>query len=85
MRSGRYDLALRAFGVLTEHSFGERSFGEEPAFWLFKSVALEHLGRRDDAKAALLEAVSLDANPENRVAIAAALGLLERYDEALWA
>ena len=84
MRSGRYDLALRAFGVLTEHSFGERSFGEEPAFWLFKSVALEHLGRRDDAKAALLEAVSLDANPENRVAIAAALGLLERYDEALW-
>jgi tetratricopeptide (TPR) repeat protein len=82
-RSGRFDLALRSFEVLTEQSFGERSFREEPAFWIFKSMALENLGRGDEAEAALREAVSLEANPGNRVAIAYALGMLGRYDEAL--
>jgi tetratricopeptide (TPR) repeat protein len=82
-RSGRYDLALRSFEVLTERSFGERSFGEEPAFWIFKSMALENLGRGEEAEAALREAVSLDANPGNRVAIAFANGALGRYDKAL--
>ena len=82
-RSGRYDLALRSFEALTQQAFGERTFGQEPAFWIFKSMALQNLGRGDDAEAALREAVSLDANAENRVAISFALGLLGRYDEAL--
>src|SRR5262245_311474 len=46
-------------------------------------MALRNLGRPEQAEAALRQAVELDPSPKNVVAIAFALGLLERYDEAL--
>lgn len=76
-RAARYNAVLRAFEALT------RLEPREPSFWIFRSMALENLGRGDEAAGALRKAASLDAEPENRVAIAFALGLLGRYDEAL--
>jgi tetratricopeptide (TPR) repeat protein len=76
-RAARYDAVLRAFEALT------RLEPREPSFWIFRSMALDNLGRGDEAAGALRRAASLDAEPGNRVAIAFALGLLGRYDEAL--
>ena len=77
MRSARYDVASRAFEELT------LTMPEEPSFWIFMSIALENLGRTEEADAALRRAASIEPSPEKRVAIAFALGLLGRYDEAL--
>ena len=76
-RSDRYDAASRAFEQLTLIR------PDEPSYWIFKSMALENLGRAEEAEAALRRAASIDPEPEKRVAIAFALGLLGRYDEAL--
>ena len=77
MRSAHHDVALRALGELALWK------PAEPSFWIFKSMALENLGRTEEAAAALRRAASIDPDPEKCVAIAFALGLLGRYDEAL--
>jgi tetratricopeptide (TPR) repeat protein len=77
MRSAHHDVALRAVEELTLAKPGE------PSLWIFKSMALENLGRTEEAEAALRRAASIDPEPKTCVAIAFALGLLGRYDEAL--
>jgi tetratricopeptide (TPR) repeat protein len=76
-RSGVWALALKAF----EHLI--RLYPEEPVQWIFKAMALENLGEPEDAEAALRQAAAIEATPETIVAISFALGLLDRYDEAL--
>jgi tetratricopeptide (TPR) repeat protein len=76
-RSARYDAGVRAFEQLT------LARPDAPHYWIFKSMALENLGRAEEAAVALRRAASIDPEPEKRVAIAFALGLLGRYDEAL--
>ena len=77
-RSGRYDAAVEAFDELT------RLHGDQPVWWIFKATALQNLGQTDSAEAALRAAAACDASqPQNRVEIAFAQGLLGRNKEAL--
>jgi tetratricopeptide (TPR) repeat protein len=77
-RSGHWEEALQAFEEVTRRN------PDQPIEWILKSMVLENLGQPEQANAALRQAAAQDPSKrDNIIAIAFALGLLGRYDEAL--